>query len=109
MSITPIDMQNSIVRTPDAKRQFNNQNDANQGMGVNNPEIIDEEIREEQRTVQQTNESEKERNIDKKEEDNKKNISLRKKRKKKKNEEDTKSAKEAKDQNRGNFVDIKIY
>ena len=110
MTITPLDMQNSVLRTADVKKQFSNQNDQNQASGVKNPEIVEKKIQEDLQSVQETNPSEAERKAGKKEEDNKKNIALRKKGKRKKEEnDDTENKKEAKDGFRGNFIDIKIF
>lgn len=111
MSITPLDLQNSVMRTPDAQKHMNSRNDTNQSTGVANPEIVEKKMREDQQNVQETNHAEEERKTSKKEEDNKKNIALRKKGKRNHEDEepDEDELKEAKDGFRGNFIDIKIF
>ncbi len=109
MTITPLDMQTSVLRTADSQKQFSNKTDQNQASGVKNPEMVEKKLQEDLQNVQETDPSEAERKTSKKEDDNKKNIALRKKGKRKKEEkEENVEKKEARDGFRGNYVDIKI-
>ena len=105
MAVRPIDIQNSIVRSPDAQKMLDNQVEKARGDGVNNPDIIEEEIHEENTSVQTSESSEESKAI---KEDEKGSSFLAQQQKKKKDEREKKEKKELKDGIRGNFIDIKV-
>ena len=108
MSVRPIDIQNSMMRSPDAKKIYHDQQEKNMGIGVNHPDVIEEEIQEEQRKVAETDASVEGKAIKDDEKSNSNNPGASKKKKKSKPKE-VSSKKPVKDGIHGNIIDVKAY